>query len=123
MRRLGRFLFPILLAAFCGCGNSSKVTGKVTYQGRLVRYGSVIFLSASRTARSSAIKPDGSYTIDGVPPGTVTIGVISRDPSKGRSAARGQKPVHSKEKGSGTAETATAGWFPLPPYLEDPGHS
>ena len=122
-RRIGWLLLPILLAVICGCGRTSRVTGKVTYQGRSVKYGSVIFLSADKTARSGVIEPDGSYAIEGVPPGTVKIAVISRDPRKGRSAARGRKPVHPGEKGTGTGAPAPEGWFPLPPALEDPQKS
>ena len=122
-RRIGQLLFLISLPAVCGCGSASRVTGKVTYQDRLVRHGSVIFVSADKTARSGVIEPDSSYTIEGVPPGIVKIAVISRDPRKGRSAARGRKPVQPGEKGAGTAEMAVEGWFPLPPELEDPQKS
>ena len=81
--RIGWWLFPILLAGVCGCGHTAKVTGKVTYQGRPVVYGSVTFLSADKTARSGAIQADGSYAVEDVPSGTVQIGVTSRDPSRG----------------------------------------
>jgi len=120
MCRIGGLLFSILLAAVCGCGSTSTVTGKVIYQGRPVKYGSVIFLSADKTARSGVIEQDGSYAIKSVPPGTVAIAVISRDPRKGRSAVRGRTPLHPGENGAGTGQVAAEGWFPLPPRLEDP---
>ena len=69
---------------------------------------------------SSAIEPDGSYAIEGVPAGEVKIGIISRDPSRGRSTARRRKTVHQGEKGADKGEIATQGWFPLPAPLEDP---
>jgi hypothetical protein len=95
-----------LLAAACGCAGSATVSGKVTYRGRPVVAGSVVFLSADRTARSGVIEPDGSYTVRGVRPGAVKIGVISRDPAKkARGAAR------------------PAGWFPLPRQFENPESS
>ena len=78
----------IVLAAAGGCGGPATITGKVTYQGRPVVYGSVIFLSADKTARSAVIQPDGSYTVENVPPGAVKIGVISRDPANSRAARR-----------------------------------
>ena len=100
-----------MLAGVCGCGNTAKVTGKVTYQGRPVGYGSVIFLSADKTARSGVIEPDGSYTVEGVPPGTVKIGVISRDPSRGRSRVR-------RDVADASPPRQDRGWFPLPPKFE-----
>ena len=119
--RFGWLLVSMSLAGVCGCSRTAKVTGKVTYQGRLVTYGSVIFFSPDKTVRSAAIEPDGSYTVEGVPRGTVQIAVISRDPSKGRSVVRGRKPVYPGQKGAGSPETAVKGWFPLPPKFEVPG--
>jgi hypothetical protein len=103
-------LGAILLAAVGGCGRAATVTGKVSYQDRPVTYGSVIFLSADKTARSTAIEPDGSYTVERVPRGAVAIAVISPDPSKGRAA---------KKEGAAN-ETAVQQWCPLPSKFEDP---
>jgi hypothetical protein len=119
-RLLGWLLLPILLAGVCGCGRTAKVSGKVTYQGRPVAYGSVIFLSADKTARSGVIEPDGSYTIEGTRPGSVSIAVISRDPSKGRSVVQGRKRVGLGKKGVSSQDTAIEGWFPLPRKFEAP---
>jgi hypothetical protein len=115
-------LFAVLIAGVGGCGKTARVTGKVSYQGRAVVYGSVVFLGADKKARSGVIGPDGSYAVEGVPPGEVKISVLSRDPSKGRSAARGQKPARPGEKPSATPE-AVKGWFPLPPKYESPDGS
>ena len=95
----------------CGCGNTAKVTGKVTYQGRPVVYGSVTFLSADKTARSGAIEADGSYAVEDVPSGTVQIGVTSHDPSRGHTIVRDGRRVHPDK---------IEGWFPLPPKFESP---
>jgi hypothetical protein len=68
-----------LLAAFlclAGCGSSSnKVVGKVTYQGKPVPGGIVVFYGANKWTGSSAIEEDGSYTIDKPPTGSVKITV------------------------------------------------
>ncbi len=120
-RKAGRLLLLVLLAGLCGCGRTAKITGKVTYQGRPVRYGSVIFLSADKTARSCAIESDGSYAIEGVPTGEVKIGVISPNPSRGRSTARRRKPVEPGRKQAGSQGPAVEGWFPLPTQYESPG--
>ena len=118
---VGSLLGSILLAAVCGCGKSTAtVTGKVTYQGRVVSYGSVIFLSANKTARSGVISPDGSYTVDGVALGPVSIAVISHDPSKGRSVLRDHKPAQPGSQGTAPQEAALKRWFPLPRTFENP---
>jgi hypothetical protein len=109
----------IVLAALAtagGCGGpTTTVTGKVTYRGRPVTYGSVTFLSANKMARFGVIQPDGSYTVENVPPGTVRIGVISRDPAKSRAARRKRQ---SSPPGNPPAASAATGWFPLPPQFE-----
>ena len=110
-RWLGWLPSLILLAGVCGCDNTAKVTGKVTYQGRPVRYGSVIFLSADKTARSGVIEPDGSFTVEGVPRGAAKIAVISRNPATGRSVVRDGMRVRPDKIGP---------WFPLPPQYESP---
>jgi hypothetical protein len=111
-------LLPVLLAGICGCGSTAKVTGKVSYQGRPVTYGSVIFRSADKTAHSGVIEPDGSYSVEGVPSGTSAIAVISREPSKGRSVARRNKPGQVDD-GATAKAAAMNRWFPLPPNFED----
>jgi hypothetical protein len=118
MARWGLLL--LLLAGVGGCSRTAKVTGKVSYQGRPVTYGSVIFVDGTKAARSCAIGADGSYAVEGVTPGNVEIGVISRDPSKGRSAVHGRKLAQTDKKGAGSSGTATGGWFPLPAKLENP---
>jgi hypothetical protein len=115
-----RLLAAMLLLGATGCGNRTTVRGKVTFQGRPVTYGSVIVLSGDHTARSGVIEADGSYTVEGVHPGAVKIGVISHDPSRGRSTLRGHKPDPPARKGAAPRKTRTGGWFPLPRKFEDP---
>ena len=120
---IGWLLFIIMAASICGCGNRATVTGKVVYKGRPVTYGSVIFLSSDKVARSGAIEPDGSYTIENVPPGHASIAVISRNPSMGRSVVRGEKPAQPGKKETSSQELAVKKWFPLPPKFENPKNS
>ena len=95
----------------------------VTYQGRPVTYGSVIFLSAGQVARSGVIQPDGSYGVEGVAPGAVKIAVISHAPSKGRSTLRGGKPTRPNERRADPQSAVVNGWFPLPTRFEEPNTS
>ena len=121
-RRIGGLWLAIALAAISGCGRTANVTGKITYQGRDVRYGSVVFLGVDKTARSGVIGSDGSYALENAPLGTVTIGVISHNPSKGRSVVRGGKPAGPGKKEDAPALMAE-GWFPLPQKFERPKSS
>jgi hypothetical protein len=109
--RLGWRLCVILLVSLTGCGNTSTVTGKVSYQGRTACHGSVLLRSADKSICTGNISLDGSYRVEGVPRGTVEIGVISRDPSKGHSMKRDGKRVHPDN---------IQGWFPLPARFETP---
>jgi hypothetical protein len=106
----------VALAMAGGCGGGpATVTGKVTYRGRPVTRGAVVFLSADKTARSGVIQPDGSYTVANVPRGMTRIGVVSRDPATGRGAWRKRR-----SRPPGTPLPATPGWFPLPSGFETP---
>jgi hypothetical protein len=80
----------MFLVGASGCGRTATVKGKVTFQGRPVTHGSVILLSSDGKARSGVIESDGSYSVENVPAGDLKIGVISRNPSKGRT----EKPGH-----------------------------
>jgi hypothetical protein len=107
-----------LALSVCGCSKTAKVTGNVTYQGHPVVHGSVTLLSDERTARSGVIQPDGSYSVEDVPLGTMKIVVFSRDPAKGRSLVRGQQPAQAGKKTASSPKATVAGWFPLPPKFE-----
>lgn len=112
----------LLLVGASGCGKQATISGKVTYQGRPVTYGSVIFLGGDGRAWSAAVARDGSYKIEGASPGMFKIGVISPDPSTGRSAARRRKP-ESKERAAGSPDAPVTAWFPLPTQFETPSTS
>src|SRR5262249_55861805 len=107
-------LIALLLTGLCGCGSTATVSGKVLYKGRPVTYGSVIIQNADKTAHSGPIEPDGPYTVEGVRPGDVKIGVISRDPSRDRFLQR---------RDAAAAKLIIKNWFPLPHKLEDPNGS
>ncbi len=122
-RRMEGLLMLLCLVGAGGCGSRATVSGKVTYQGRPVTYGAVIFVAGDGTARSAVIAPDGSYKIEGLSPGAVKIGVISPDPSKGRSAKRHHKLAPSQDGTAGSPGTQGAAWFPLPAQFEAPSTS
>src|SRR5262245_17283754 len=83
IRAFGLLSAGILTCAL-GCGGTATVPGTVKYQGKPVVYGSVVFLDSKNTARSGVITAEGTYTVEGVLPGSVQIAILSRDPAKGR---------------------------------------
>jgi len=81
-----RLAGALLLLAACGClvltatgcssGRRATVTGKVTYQGKPLTSGTVMFYTADGSAGGSAsIMPDGMYKAADVPVGEVTATV------------------------------------------------
>ena len=112
-------LLPLLLAiGLGGCSRTATVTGRVTYRGRPVVHGSVTFVQDARTARSGVIQPDGSYSVENVPMGTMEILVFSRSPKKGRSVPVGQPSDQHGQKEADLQKAVVKEWFPLPRKYE-----
>jgi hypothetical protein len=120
-------LCGILLAA--GCGGKGVVSGKVLYQGKPVRGGSVSFLLEQGGVMSSPIEDDGSYTIPSVPPGNVKITVETESfrPSIMQRDASGGAPAFMKkyiqEKDPQLAEQRAKRYVRIPPQYSDPDKS
>jgi hypothetical protein len=94
--------------ATAGCGGKGDVTGKVSYNGQPLPYGNVQFQSANGSVHIGDIQPDGTYTIKGVPTGSVKISVTCMDPAgvefaKQMSAAS-KDPSNAKAKPTGKLE-------------------
>jgi hypothetical protein len=131
MRRTtwGLRLATILLCGVSGCARTADVQGTVTHRGRPVIAGSVFFVGADNAARAGVIEPDGTYAIDGVPPGPVKVAIVSQDPAKGRSIQVGDKVLHRTGRGKRKGNAArkplapAKGWFPLPAEVGDPERS
>jgi hypothetical protein len=66
-----------LLLLALGCGSRASVTGKVTYQGKSMPGGMVLFIHQNKGAFSAAIKEDGTYQIADLPGGSVKIAVTA----------------------------------------------
>src|SRR5262245_37037773 len=81
-RLLARAGFVVLLAlALSGCGQrKGKVTGKVSYKGEAVPFGTVAFYGKGDAVSSAPIGPDGTYTATGVPLGEVKVTVSTPAP-------------------------------------------
>jgi hypothetical protein len=70
----GLCVWGILLAVGCS-GSKGVVSGKVLYQGKPIRGGTVSFILEKGGVMFCPIEEDGSYTIRNVPPGPVKITV------------------------------------------------
>jgi hypothetical protein len=85
-------LAPLLAAA--GCGGTVDVSGKVTYQGKPVVFGTVVLIGPDGVPKSGPIKPDGTFRVDGVKVGTAKV-AVSSPPPPGAQTAR--KPRGGRE--------------------------
>lgn len=74
-------VLALVAPVLAGCGGSGKgdVSGKITYNGQTLPYGSVQFMSPGG-AFVSMIESDGSYSIKGVAAGISKISITCQDP-------------------------------------------
>ena len=67
MTRLIRPAVLLAALALTGCGGgTTDVSGKVTYKGKPVVYGTVVVLDGGGVPKSGAIQPDGTFRVSGV---------------------------------------------------------
>src|SRR5262245_49758043 len=76
-------LTVLLLGGLAGCGPGvCDVAGKITYRGKPVVCGSVIFVGPDGMTKVANLNPDGTYLVTGVGVGRAQVGVISQDPAR-----------------------------------------
>ncbi len=101
----GGMLLLSILSLASGCSSSSSVSGTVTYKGAPVKGGIVVFYGPSDWTGNSIIEEDGSYSIAGVPKGTIDITVDTRSAPgapKGAGGEGGDSPFERfKAQGGG----------------------
>jgi hypothetical protein len=93
-------VLPIVALAtiYTGCGSSktptAEVSGKVTYQGKPLAAGAVLFQPASGPAAKGEISPDGSFRLstfgshDGAILGTHKVGISCYAPAAAKSPSQ-----------------------------------
>jgi hypothetical protein len=103
----------ILLLAAPGCGTPrGDVSGTVTYRGKPVVYGSVMFVGADNLPIIGRIQPDGTYMAFGVLGGDNRIAVNSPEP---------EPPERPSEAGSRQPLPFDRSlWFVIPERYGDP---
>jgi hypothetical protein len=104
----------LLTLAAVGCGGRGDVSGKVTYNGKPLVFGTVQFEASDKTIKQANIATDGSYAIAGVPVGEAKVAVSSDNP---RSSAF--QPLQREGMPPPKPLPEVKGWFPIPPKYRD----
>jgi hypothetical protein len=68
------------LSAYASGGGSATVSGRITYLGRPVIWGSVILVGPDGRSAVGRIQPDGTFTVANAPTGEVGVSITSPDP-------------------------------------------
>jgi hypothetical protein len=110
---------PVALALLAlvalGCGGRGNVSGKVTYQGKPVVFGTVLFEGSDGSLRQGNIGRDGSYTVRDVAMGEAKVAVSSLNPKSSDFVPmqrEGGKPPPPRPD--------VPGWFPIPEKYDAP---
>lgn len=93
------FLTILPLLALMGCGPTvAKVSGKVSYQDKVVKGGIVMFVVEGKGTSQGRINEDGTYSIPDVPAGTakVCVDTSSLNPAKVSSTFKYSAPKDAK---------------------------
>ena len=117
VRRLGRPAVAAALLALtaAGCAGQADVSGKVTYKGKALVWGTVQFEGSDNIIRQGNISSDGTYTIRGVALGEAKAAVSSINPRSSDFQVRqveGRPPPKPRP--------AVQGWFPIPEKYDAP---
>lgn len=112
------FLRPVggmalLAVAIAGCGGRGDVTGKVTYQGKPLVWGTVQFEGSDNLVKSGNINSDGTFTVRGVATGEAKAAVSSINPASSDFQLRGPQA-------KAQARPEVKGWFKIPEKYDTP---
>jgi len=115
----------LLLLGLGGCGKGQgTVSGKVTLEGKALKFGSVLMVGEDQVRYSADIERDGSYRIENVPFGNVQVAVYSVDPKEQNVPKfKNDRPGKLGAKVPNQSPVDNAGWFPIPADYGDPSKS
>jgi hypothetical protein len=127
MTRVIRCWPVIALLLFTGCGGTGDLSGKVTYNGKPVVYGTVVVMGSDGITKSGTIQPDGSYTVSGIRTGTAKIAVSSPQPPGSVPPKKGGRDREDDDKPPVNDPPAPPevikNWVPIPNKYGDPAKS
>jgi hypothetical protein len=111
---VGSALAIIVLTLVVGCGRTGDVSGKVTYKGKPLVFGTVQFEASDKSIQQGNIDKDGSYSIPGVPTGEAKAAVNSSNPKGGDF-----QPLQREGRPPPPPRPDYPGWFPIPAEYQD----
>lgn len=113
----------ILTAIFAGQGRAT-VSGRVSFQGKPVIWGSVVVVGQDGRTAAGRIEADGTFKVENAATGAVSVAVVSRDPLV-QNWASNIKATRARptSKSFSASPVDRKQWFPLPTHFEDPHSS
>jgi hypothetical protein len=109
----------LLITTSVGCQARGNVSGRVTFQGKPLVFGTVLLVAADGTAHQGTIDENGNYTIASVPTGRARVAINSPDPTAPVANKSGIKDLEGDRR---RAELKIR-WVPIPPHYGDPNKS
>jgi hypothetical protein len=105
----------LLTSAAIGCGGRGNASGKVTYKGKPLVWGTVQFEGSDGVVKHGNIQPDGTYTVEGVATGTAKAAVSSINPT-----SSDFQPIQREGQPERKPRPVVKGWFPIPDKYDTP---
>lgn len=119
VRRTCQVAGAAALLSLAGCSpGRGDVSGKVTYQGKPLVWGTVQFEGSDGMLKQSNINNDGTYSIPDVAAGEAKVAVSSINPKSSDFQPRvveGRPPPPPRPE--------VKGWFPIPKQYDTPHSS
>ena len=109
---VSRFVALASLVMLAGCSGpkTGDISGKVTYNGKPIASGSVIFTSPNSIGVPANINDDGTYSCKAVPVGDAAVAVVSPNDAAEARYTASQKPGMDME----ASKFDPKKWFPIP---------
>jgi hypothetical protein len=112
VRTAAGIVLVLLLGAF-GCGRGD-VSGRVTYKGKPLVWGTVQMEGSDKILKQGNIKSDGTYAIHGVATGDAGVAVSSLNPK-----SSDFQPIQREGRPPRKPRPVVEGWFPIPGEYQD----
>jgi hypothetical protein len=107
----------VLALAAAGCQGKGDVSGKVSYKGKPLVWGTVTFEGKDGGLHYCNIASDGSYSVSGVAIGEAKVAVSSINPKSSDFVAIQRE---GSKKPPPPPRPAVTGWFPIPAKYDTP---
>jgi hypothetical protein len=102
----------VLFLTLSGCGpGRGDLSGTVSYQGKILRFGSISVVGSDGIPRTEPLREDGSFLLQNLRAGTIKVAVISQD--------RAESQPKARKKGAAQPKIDRTGWFAIPEKYND----